>query len=103
VGMYRLQVVDEKTLIVHWQRHKGGAEHEERARALQQTRIPAAIVLGGDPASMWCASAPLPPEIDEYLLAGYLRGEPVALSTVSPNRWKSRPGGNRDRRVRGPD
>ncbi|MBE0699289.1 MAG: UbiD family decarboxylase, partial [Anaerolineaceae bacterium] len=77
VGMYRLQVIDERTLIVHWQRHKGGADHEQRARSLDQTRIPAAIVLGGDPASMWCASAPLPPEIDEYLLAGYLRGEPV--------------------------
>jgi 4-hydroxy-3-polyprenylbenzoate decarboxylase len=77
VGMYRLQVVDERTLIVHWQRHKGGAEHEQRARSLGQTRIPAAIVLGGDPASIWCASAPLPPDIDEYLLAGYLRGEPV--------------------------
>jgi 4-hydroxy-3-polyprenylbenzoate decarboxylase len=77
VGMYRLQVVDETTLIVHWQRHKGGADHEQRARALELARIPAAIVLGGDPASMWCASAPLPPEIDEYLLAGYLRGTPV--------------------------
>ena len=79
VGMYRLQVVDERTLLMHWQRHKGGAEHEQRARSLQQTRIPAAIVLGGDPASMWCASAPMPPEIDEYLLAGYLRGGPVAF------------------------
>ncbi len=77
VGMYRLQVVDSQTLLVHWQRHKGGAEHEQRARQLAQTRIPAAIVLGGDPASMWCASAPLPPEIDEYLLAGYLRGDAV--------------------------
>ena len=77
VGMYRLQVVDERTLLVHWQRHKGGADHEQRARSLQQTRIPAAVVLGGDPASMWCASAPLPPEIDEYLLAGWLRGAPV--------------------------
>ncbi|NLG95963.1 MAG: menaquinone biosynthesis decarboxylase [Chloroflexi bacterium] len=77
VGMYRLQVVDERTLIVHWQRHKGGADHEQRARSLQQTKIPAAVVLGGDPASIWSASAPLPPEIDEYLLAGYLRGEPV--------------------------
>jgi 4-hydroxy-3-polyprenylbenzoate decarboxylase len=84
VGMYRLQVVDERTLIVHWQRHKGGAEHEQRARSLDQTRIPAAVVLGGDPASIWCASAPLPPEIDEYLLAGYLRGEPVEfVSCVS--------------------
>jgi 4-hydroxy-3-polyprenylbenzoate decarboxylase len=77
VGMYRLQVIDEHTLLVHWQRHKGGAEHERVARQIQKDHIPAAIVLGGDPASMWCASAPLPPNIDEYLLAGYLRGAPV--------------------------
>jgi 4-hydroxy-3-polyprenylbenzoate decarboxylase len=77
VGMYRLQVVDSSTLLVHWQRHKGGADHEHRAKDLHLDRIPAVIALGGDPASMWCASAPLPPEIDEYLLAGYLRGAPV--------------------------
>jgi 4-hydroxy-3-polyprenylbenzoate decarboxylase len=77
VGMYRLQVVDEQTLLVHWQRHKGGAEHERVAQETHRERIPAAIVLGGDPASMWCASAPLPPNIDEYLLAGYLNGKPV--------------------------
>lgn len=77
VGMYRLQVIDDRTLTVHWQRHKGGADHEQRARQLQQTQIPAAIVLGGDPPSIWSASAPLPPEIDEYMLAGYLRGAPV--------------------------
>jgi 4-hydroxy-3-polyprenylbenzoate decarboxylase len=79
VGMYRLQVIDEKTLLVHWQRHKGGAEHERIAKQIQVEQIPAAIVLGGDPASMWCASAPLPPNIDEYLLAGYLRGTPVSF------------------------
>ena len=80
VGMYRLQVVDSRTLLVHWQRHKGGAEHERKALEAGFTpaaHIPAAIVLGGDPASMWCASAPLPPNIDEYLLAGYLQGAPV--------------------------
>jgi 4-hydroxy-3-polyprenylbenzoate decarboxylase len=77
VGMYRLQVVDSSTLLVHWQRHKGGADHAQRAKNLMQTHIPAVIALGGDPASMWCASAPLPPEIDEYLLAGYLRGGPI--------------------------
>jgi 4-hydroxy-3-polyprenylbenzoate decarboxylase len=77
VGMYRLQVVDEKTLLLHWQRHKGGAEHARVARVIEEDHIPAAIVLGGDPASMWCASAPLPPDIDEYLLAGFLRGSPV--------------------------
>jgi len=82
VGMYRLQVVDDQRLIVHWQRHKGGAEHERKAREVAAAgsapaRIPAAIVLGGDPVSMWCASAPMPPNIDEYLLAGWLRGKPV--------------------------
>lgn len=77
VGMYRLQVVDQKTLLLHWQRHKGGAEHARVAKVMHEEKIPAAVVLGGDPASMWCASAPLPPDIDEYLLAGYLRGSPV--------------------------
>ncbi len=77
VGMYRLQVVDQKTLLLHWQRHKGGAEHARVAKEIHEEKIPAAVVLGGDPASMWCASAPLPPDIDEYLLAGYLRGSPV--------------------------
>jgi len=77
VGMYRLQVVDYQTLLVHWQRHKGGAEHERLAQRENQSQIPAAVVLGGDPACIWCASAPLPPNIDEYLLAGYLRGKPV--------------------------
>ena len=77
VGMYRLQVVDGRTLLVHWQRHKGGAEHERLALAGGMSQIPAAIVLGGDPASMWCASAPMPPELDEYMLAGYLRGAAV--------------------------
>lgn len=77
VGMYRVQVFDEKSAAMHWQRHKGGAEHERLAKETELAQIPAAIVLGGDPAQMWCASAPLPPGIDEYLLAGWLRGRPV--------------------------
>lgn len=77
VGMYRLQRYDARTLAVHWQCHKGGAEHERMAREEKKEQIPAAVALGGDPALTWCASAPLPPGIDEYLLAGWLRGEPV--------------------------
>lgn len=77
VGMYRLQQIDAQTLLVHWQRHKGGAEHERVALEQAKPRIPAAIVLGGDPAYTWSASAPLPPDIDEYWLAGWLRGRPV--------------------------
>jgi 4-hydroxy-3-polyprenylbenzoate decarboxylase len=79
VGMYRVQVLDDKTAVMHWQLHKGGAEHERKASELGNLQIPAAIVLGGDPAQMWCASAPLPPGIDEYLLAGWLRGKPVTF------------------------
>jgi 4-hydroxy-3-polyprenylbenzoate decarboxylase len=77
VGMYRLQVRDGRSLMMHWQRHKGGAEHQRVAQAARKPAIPCAIALGGDPAAVWCASAPLPPNIDEYLLAGYLRGKPV--------------------------
>jgi 4-hydroxy-3-polyprenylbenzoate decarboxylase len=77
VGMYRVQVYDGQTLGLHWQRHKGGKEHQDAGKERQEQRIPVAIALGGDPAEMWCGSAPLPPGIDEYLLAGWLRGRPV--------------------------
>ncbi|MCB9453493.1 MAG: menaquinone biosynthesis decarboxylase [Anaerolineaceae bacterium] len=77
VGMYRIQVYDGQTLGLHWQRHKGGKEHQESGKVLGQERVPVAIVLGGDPAAMWCGSAPLPPNVDEYLLAGWLRSKPV--------------------------
>jgi 4-hydroxy-3-polyprenylbenzoate decarboxylase len=77
VGMYRVQVYDGQTLGLHWQRHKGGKEHEESGKQAGQQKVPVAVVLGGDPAEMWCGSAPLPPNVDEYLLAGWLRGRPV--------------------------
>ena len=79
VGMYRLQVYDEQTLGMHWQIHKGGAEHARVALEMGMDRIPVAVALGGDPAEIWVASAPLPPDIDEYMLAGWLRGKPVEL------------------------
>ena len=67
VGMYRLQKVDRQTLLVHWQRHKGGAEHERVAIEVQKPTIPAAVVLGGDPSCIWSASAPLPPNCAKSL------------------------------------
>jgi 4-hydroxy-3-polyprenylbenzoate decarboxylase len=75
VGMYRLQVFDDRTLGMHWQTHKGGAEHQHRAT----TRMPVAIALGGDPAMIYAASAPLPPGIDEVVFAGWLRGAGVEM------------------------
>jgi 4-hydroxy-3-polyprenylbenzoate decarboxylase len=80
VGMYRLQVIDDQTLGMHWQRHKGGAEHERVARDIGAEKIPVAVSLGGDPAIIWAGSAPLPPDIDEMMLAGWLRGKPVELA-----------------------
>ena len=79
VGMYRVQVYDERTVGMHWQLHKGGAEHERVAREEGRQQVPVAISLGGDPAVMWSGSAPLPPGIDEFLLAGWLRGKPVEM------------------------
>jgi len=75
VGMYRLQVFDDQTLGMHWQTHKGGAEHQRRASG----RMPVAIALGGDPAMIYAASAPLPPGIDEVVFAGWLRGSGVEM------------------------
>src|SRR5207249_5924479 len=79
VGMYRVQVLGKDTLAMHWQRHKVGAAHW-RTMAERGETMPVAIALGGDPASIYAASAPLPPTIDEYLFAGFLRSEPVRLA-----------------------
>ena len=80
VGMYRLQVFDERTLGMHWQTHKGGAEHHRVAEeAVTTERMPVAIALGGDPAMIYAAAAPLPPGVDEVVFAGWLRGEGVEL------------------------
>src|SRR5919198_1030311 len=75
VGMYRLQVLDERTTAMHWQIHKDG-----RADYLATDgRIEVAVALGLDPVTTYAASAPLPKHIDEVMLAGFLRGEPVQL------------------------
>ncbi len=79
VGTYRLQVFDDRTLGMHWQTHKGGAEHEREARRLGRERIEVAIALGGDPTLMYAGTAPLPPGVDEVVFAGWLRGKGIEL------------------------
>jgi 4-hydroxy-3-polyprenylbenzoate decarboxylase len=78
VGMYRIQVIGRNEVAMHWQRHKVGAAHWRELAARGET-MPVVIALGGDPASIYAASAPLPPSIDEFLFAGFLRKEPVRL------------------------
>ncbi len=79
VGMYRIQVLGPDLMAMHWQRHKVGAAHW-REMASRGEKMPVVIALGGDPASVYSASAPLPPGVDEYLFAGFLRREPVKLA-----------------------
>jgi len=79
VGMYRVQVLGRNELAMHWQRHKVGAAHW-REMAERGERMPVVIALGGDPASIYSGSAPLPPTIDEFLFAGFLRTSPVELA-----------------------
>ena len=79
VGMYRVQVLGRDTLAMHWQRHKVGAAHW-REMAARGERMPVVIALGADPASTYSGSAPLPPTIDEFIFAGFLRRAPVELA-----------------------
>jgi len=78
VGMYRIQVLGPRRLAMHWQLHKTATAHY-RAYRRRGEKMPVAIALGGDPALTWSASAPLPPGVDEYLFAGFLRKEGVPL------------------------
>ncbi len=78
VGMYRMQVFDDHTTGMHWHRHKTGARHYEAYKARGE-RMPIAVAIGGDPVYAYSATAPVPDNIDEYLLAGLLRGKPVKL------------------------
>ncbi len=78
MGMYRLQKYDDQTLGMHWQLHKGGAEHWRRSQETRQ-RMEVGIAIGADPALVYSATAPLPPDVDELVFAGFLRGAPVEM------------------------
>ena len=79
VGTYRMEVYDARTTGMHWQTHKVGTHHMRVAREAGQTRMDVAVALGGDPATLWTGSAPLPPDMDEILIAGFLREEGVEM------------------------
>ncbi|MGH9469891.1 MAG: menaquinone biosynthesis decarboxylase [Terriglobia bacterium] len=80
VGCYRMQVYDERTTAMHWQVHKGGAEHFRWLdRQGRGRRMEVAVAIGADPATMLSAVFPLPEDVDEFMFAGFLRQEPVEL------------------------
>ena len=78
-GMYRLQVYDARTTGMHWHRHHGGAQHYRRAEEKGEKRIEVAAAIGADPASVFCAAMPLPPDLDEMAFSGFLRGKAVPM------------------------
>ncbi|MBP3356604.1 MAG: menaquinone biosynthesis decarboxylase, partial [Rikenellaceae bacterium] len=79
VGMYRMQLFDDFHTGMHWHVHKTGARHYDACRRAGIVRMPASVTLGGDPACIYAATAPVPDGVDEYLLAGMLRRRPVRL------------------------
>jgi 4-hydroxy-3-polyprenylbenzoate decarboxylase len=78
MGMYRMQIFDSKTTGMHWHRHKTGARHYDGYKRLGR-RMPVSVAIGGDPAYTYSATAPMPDNMDEMLLAGMLRQKPVKL------------------------
>ncbi len=79
VGLYRMHVYDNQTTGMHWQIHKDGAEHFRRLGKASGRRLEVAAVIGADPATMFSAACPLPSGMDELMMAGFLRREPVEL------------------------
>ena len=78
IGTYRMQVYDRRTTGMHWQRHKGGAQHHRVAERLGK-RLEVAVALGADPVLTYCATAPMPEGLDELMLAGVLGKRRVEL------------------------
>ncbi len=78
VGMYRMQIFGPTLTGMHWHKHKVSARHFAEYKKTGQ-RMPVAVALGGDPVYAYSATAPLPDNVDEYMLAGFLRKKRVEL------------------------
>jgi len=78
VGMYRMQVYSPTLTGMHWHKHKVSAKHFNEYKKLNKI-MPVAVALGGDPVYAYSATAPLPENVDEYMLAGFLRKKKVEL------------------------
>ncbi|MFY9528833.1 MAG: menaquinone biosynthesis decarboxylase [Candidatus Acidiferrales bacterium] len=80
VGCYRMQVFDERTTAMHWQTQKHGAEHFRSMVAKGGNgKLEVAVAIGSDPATALAGILPVPPDLDEFMFAGFLRREPVEM------------------------
>ncbi|MCZ6602796.1 MAG: menaquinone biosynthesis decarboxylase, partial [Planctomycetota bacterium] len=78
VGVYRMQIFDERTTAMHWQIHKHGAQHHRQSEG-KGKRIEVACAIGSDPATSFSGIVPLPDDVDEMIFAGFLRSGPVRM------------------------
>jgi 4-hydroxy-3-polyprenylbenzoate decarboxylase len=81
IGMYRMQKMAQNETGMHWHRHKVGARHYNAYKARGE-KMPVSVVLGGDPAYTYAATAPAPDQFDEYIIAGFIRNKAVELVKV---------------------
>jgi 4-hydroxy-3-polyprenylbenzoate decarboxylase len=86
-GMYRMQILGKDSAAIHWQLHKTGARHFE-AWGKSSLKMPVSVTLGGDPVYTYVATAPLPENVDEYILAGFLRKKKVKMVKCITNNLK---------------
>src|SRR5918912_2449650 len=78
LGVYRIQIIDDRHAIMHWQTHKRGAQHY-KMQMEQNKKIEVAIVIGTDPSTVFSAVAPVPEGMDKYLFSGITRKKGVKL------------------------
>ncbi|MBA4718145.1 MAG: menaquinone biosynthesis decarboxylase [Nitrosopumilus sp.] len=76
LGVYRMQIIDKTHALMHWQKHKRGAHHGDISKEKGE-KIPAAIIIGGEPATIFSSIAPVPEGLDKYLFAGITRKEGI--------------------------
>ncbi|MBT6647415.1 MAG: menaquinone biosynthesis decarboxylase [Thaumarchaeota archaeon] len=76
LGVYRIQILDSTHALMHWQKHKRGAEHHDLTKS---TKTEVAIVIGGEPATVFSGVAPVPEGLDKYLFAGITRKKGIKM------------------------
>ncbi|MDQ6964621.1 MAG: 4-hydroxy-3-polyprenylbenzoate decarboxylase [Mariprofundales bacterium] len=80
VGIYRQQVIGRNKLIMRWLKHRGGALDHQESKQKGDTKLPCAVVIGADPATILAAVTPVPDTLSEFQFAGLLRGEKTLLT-----------------------
>lgn len=79
MGVYRIQIIDDKKAIMHWQIHKRGAQHYQISKEQKKKRVEVAVVIGADPATIISAVAPVPEGLDKFLFSGITRKKGIRL------------------------